>query len=91
LIFPPGEALTIVDVIVTYDREVNAAYVHLTDPQVQVPAAHMYPCDPAEVRGMINLDFDSEGRFIGIEVLAASPKLPGYVLEAAERIGAEGS
>ncbi|MFF4741584.1 DUF2283 domain-containing protein [Streptomyces sp. NPDC001268] len=32
---------------------------------------------------MINLDFDEQGRLIGIEVLAASSKLPEYLLESA--------
>jgi uncharacterized protein YuzE len=51
----------------------------------------MYPCDPVEVGGMINLDFDEQGRLIGIEVLAASSKLPKYLLESAERLDTEGA
>jgi len=42
----------------------------------------MYPCDPVEVGGMINLDFDENGRLVGVEVLAASSKLPQYTREA---------
>lgn len=34
---------------------------------------------------MINLDFDAEGRLIGVEVPAAGSKLPPHLLEAAER------
>ncbi|MEV7443946.1 DUF2283 domain-containing protein [Streptomyces sp. NPDC091204] len=79
------------DVRVTYDKTVNAAYVYFTDPQARVKAAHMYPCDPVQVGGMINLDFDEDGRLIGIEVLAASSKLPDHLLEATERLDAEGS
>ncbi|MEV0414942.1 DUF2283 domain-containing protein [Streptomyces sp. NPDC050448] len=59
------------NVRVTYDKTVNAAYVYLTDPQVRAYSSHMYPCDPVDVGGMINLDFDEHGRLIGIEVLAA--------------------
>jgi uncharacterized protein YuzE len=40
---------------------------------------------------MINLDFDEQGRLIGIKVLAATSKLPEYVLQAAERLDSEGS
>ncbi|WP_330288836.1 DUF2283 domain-containing protein [Streptomyces sp. NBC_00576] len=40
---------------------------------------------------MINLDFDKEGRLIGIEVLAASSKLPKHLLESAERLDADGA
>ncbi|MEU1896678.1 DUF2283 domain-containing protein [Streptomyces pristinaespiralis] len=74
------------DVRVTYDKTANAAYVYLTDPQAHVKSAHMYPCDPVDVDGMINLDFDEHGRLIGIEVLAASSKLPEYLLRSAERL-----
>ncbi|MFI5635546.1 DUF2283 domain-containing protein [Streptomyces sp. NPDC051664] len=78
------------DVRVTYDKTVDAAYVHFTDPQVRVNSARMYPCDPVDVDGMINLDFDDQGRLIGIEVLAASSKLPQYLLQSAECLDVEG-
>ncbi|MGY1498649.1 DUF2283 domain-containing protein [Streptomyces sp. QTS52] len=76
------------NVRVTYDKTANAAYVHFTEPQARAEAARMYPCDPVKVDGMINLDFDEEGRLIGIEVLAASSKLPKHLLESAERLDA---
>ncbi|MFE7393509.1 DUF2283 domain-containing protein [Streptomyces sp. NPDC057582] len=79
------------DVGVTYDKTENAAYVYLTDPQVRTKSSRMYPCDPVEVGGVINLDFDEQGRLIGIEVLAASSKLPEYLLESSERLDAEGA
>ena len=78
------------DIKVTYDKTVNAAYVYLTDPQVVPKSSRTYPCDPIDVDGMINLDFDEHGRLIGIEVLAASSKLPEYLLESAERIDFHG-
>ncbi|WP_343241795.1 MULTISPECIES: DUF2283 domain-containing protein [unclassified Streptomyces] len=52
---------------VTYDKTVDAAYVYFTEPQDRVQSAHTYPCDPVNVGGMINLDFDEQGRLIGIE------------------------
>ena len=79
------------DVKVTYDKTVNAAYIYFTDPQVSVRSAHTYPCDPIDVDGMINLDFDEQGRLIGIEVPAASSKLPAHLLRSAERLDTEGS
>ncbi|WP_326721723.1 DUF2283 domain-containing protein [Streptomyces sp. NBC_00243] len=75
------------DVRVTYDRQANAAYLYLTDPVT--PVAHCYPCDPVSVDGMINLDFDDQGRLVGIEVLAASLKLPKQLLDGAERLDVE--
>ncbi|MDA5279620.1 DUF2283 domain-containing protein [Streptomyces sp. Isolate_45] len=75
---------------VTYDKTANAAYVHLTDPQVRTRSSRMYPCDPVQVGGMINLDFDRKGRLIGIEVLAANSKLPEYLLESSERLDDDG-
>ncbi|MFF2014110.1 DUF2283 domain-containing protein [Streptomyces sp. NPDC058195] len=81
----------VADVRVTYDKTANAAYVYLTDPQVRTKSSRMYPCDPVEVGGMINLDFDEQGRLIGIEVLAANSKLPEYLLESSEHLDAGGA
>jgi len=80
----------VVGVRITYDRQVNAAYISLTG-RVSTKPARMYACDPIDVDGMINLDFDDEDRLIGIEVLAASSKLPQQLLDAAEQIGADGA
>ncbi|MER7982721.1 DUF2283 domain-containing protein [Streptomyces sp. NPDC095817] len=79
------------EVKVTYDKTADAAYVHLTEPQTPVKSAYMYPCDPVDADGMINLDFDKQGRLIGIEILAASTKLPTYLLQTAKRLDAEGT
>ena len=68
---------------VTYDATVDAAYVYLVDEIGPGGVARTYPCDPREVRGQINLDFDSEGRLLGIEVLDASKKLPEALLKRA--------
>ncbi|MFJ1730673.1 DUF2283 domain-containing protein [Streptomyces sp. NPDC088254] len=69
---------------VTYDEAADAAYVYLTDPQDRVTSVRMHACDPVDVDGMINLDFDEQGRLIGIEVLAAGSKLPEYLLRSAQ-------
>ncbi|WP_411080557.1 DUF2283 domain-containing protein [Streptomyces sp. cmx-18-6] len=79
------------DVRVTYDKTVDAAYVHFTEPQSRVKSARMYSCDPEDADATINLDFDEHGRLIGIEVLAASSKLPEYLLRSAERLDIEGA
>lgn len=70
---------------VTYDPSVDAAYIYLTDIRPG-GVKKTYECDPNEVGTMINLDFDDEGRILGVEVLAASAHLPKSVLKHADRI-----
>ena len=45
----------------------------------------MVPLDPVEIGGMINLDFDSDNRLLGIEVLGASQLLSPGLLSMAAR------
>ncbi|MGW7535766.1 DUF2283 domain-containing protein [Amycolatopsis sp. NPDC054798] len=75
------------EVRVTYDRAADAAYIYFVAPgdSDATRSAHMYPCDPVAVGGMINLDFGDDGRLLGVEVLAASSKLPRYLLDSAEQ------
>ena len=61
---------------VRYERGTDSAYIYIADRIGRGGVAKRYPCDPIEVDGMINLDFDAEGRLIGLEVLSASLKLP---------------
>nr|WP_254650509.1 DUF2283 domain-containing protein [Streptomyces sp. GbtcB7] len=49
------------------------------------------PCRAEISNAVINLDFDEQGLLIGIEVLAASSKLPEYLLQSAERLDTEGA
>ena len=65
---------------VTYDSSVDAAYIQLAREIAAGGVAKTHPCDPLEVGGEINLDFDAEGRLIGIEILDASKKLPAELL-----------
>jgi len=77
--FTRGTALKI-----KYDRSVDAAYIYLAKHIAPGGVARTCPCDPLEVDGEINLDFDAEGRLIGIEVLGASQKLLSDLLRQAE-------
>jgi uncharacterized protein YuzE len=61
---------------ISYDDSVDAAYIKLKTEDDRTPLGFTYCCDPAGVDGKINLDFDLDGRLIGIEVLCASTKLP---------------
>ncbi|MFI7401669.1 DUF2283 domain-containing protein [Streptomyces sp. NPDC049541] len=74
------------DVRVTYDGQADAAYISFAEPGSEPAVARMYPCDPVEVGGMINLDFDEDGRLIGVEVLAARSKVPQSLLDQAMRL-----
>ncbi|WP_460942128.1 DUF2283 domain-containing protein [Okibacterium endophyticum] len=55
------------------DHEVDAAYLRIIDDGRK--AARTYVCDPSEVNGMINIDFDVDGKVIGIEFINASQYL----------------
>ena len=67
---------------IRYDTFADAAYIYLVDEIKPGGAARTYPCDPDKVDGQINLDFDKDGRLVGIEVLDASKKLPKEILKA---------
>lgn len=66
---------------ITYDKTADAIYIYLSDEERN--SSYTYLCDPKEVRGMINLDFNKEGRLIGIEVLDAKNKLPAGFINVA--------
>lgn len=68
---------------ITYDKIGDAAYIQLAHDIAPGGVAKTYPCNPVEVNGMINLDFDVNGRLIGIEVIDASKKLPPEILKNA--------
>lgn len=69
---------------VTYSRAADAAYVYLDDECP--PVAKTVALAPIETGGaMVNLDFDADGRLIGIEVLSAN-FLPTSLLARARSI-----
>ena len=69
---------------IRYDEEVDAAYIYLAEIG-SGGVEKTYPCNPLEVNGEINLDFDKDGRLIGIEILGASKKLPKEILDQADK------
>ncbi len=66
---------------IRYDASVDAAYLQLKEDGDEASFGFTYCCNPAEVEGQINLDFDNEGRLIGIEILQASKKLPTHLID----------
>lgn len=69
----------------TYDPEADAAYVYLVSDIGFGGAVRTVPVDGGEDPWMVNLDVDSEGRIIGIEVLDARRRLAPELLERALR------
>jgi len=72
-----------VEVRVTYDGSADAAYIYLVPIEAGLVATTVPGEDEA---ASVNLDFDREGRLLGIEVMAASRWLPREVIEQAEHI-----
>lgn len=71
---------------VTLDRNADIAMIYLT----YIPPGGVGEtciCDADASAGSINLDFDKDGRLIGIEVSPASIGLPKDLLDGAEVIG----
>lgn len=73
---------------VTYDGEVNAAYIYLKPIGAgEVKRTHVCGSEGDGLARDINFDFDSDGRLIGLEVLYASHRLSKAVIDSAEKIG----
>jgi uncharacterized protein YuzE len=63
---------------IEYDQEADAVYIELrgdsTMPKGLVAFTH--PINDPAVKGMVNLDYDSNGKLTGIEILDAGTILP---------------
>ena len=62
----------------SYDSEADAAYIYVRDAESRQGTVRSVPVQDAP--GMIVLDFDTDGRLFGIEVLDASRLLPAELL-----------
>ena len=71
---------------ITYSPKVDAAYIYLIDVLASKETGTTFSYDPFETGSMINLDFDSDGKLVGIEVIDASRLLPRELLDRAERL-----
>ena len=69
---------------VTYDDAADAAYIQLADEIGAGGVPQTRPCNPDEVGGMVNLDFDASGHLVGIEIMDACKLLPPELLAGAE-------
>ena len=68
----------------TYDDEANAAYLELEDMVDGTAVENVVVERPG--RGDIVLDFDADGRLLGVEVIGATALLRTTALDAAERL-----
>ncbi len=57
---------------VTYDADADAAYLYAVESIGFGEVARTVVCDIPLDRAAINLDFDSAGRLLGVEILGAS-------------------
>jgi uncharacterized protein YuzE len=64
-----------------YDKEADAAYIQL-DPIAAGGVARTEVANVELDSAAINLDFDEDGRLVGIEILGARRILPAELLES---------
>ena len=69
---------------VSFDRDANAAYIRLRDKVIPGSVKRTLSVDSEGIDAWINLDFDAEGRLVGIEVINATRWLPPELLANAE-------
>jgi uncharacterized protein YuzE len=65
---------------VTYDSQANAAYIYFVPEIESGGVARTVTVDGGEHPWMVNLDVDSDGRILGIEMLDARRLLPEWLL-----------
>ena len=73
----------------TFSPHIDMAYVYLTAAHDTHQVEYTEPLIvdlPSGSRRLINLDFDSDGRLVGIEVDGAVGMLPASLLETARRV-----
>ena len=76
------------DFEVSYDSEDGAVYIRVprSTPPSGGEAEHTIPLDMDDIGGgMINLDFDADGKLLGIEILDAEHRLDAAVLRHAAK------
>jgi len=66
----------------TYDDNADAAYIRIMD------AANGAVKESEEVRPGVIVDFDQEGRMVGIEILSVSKLYPDFVRDDLQRLAA---
>ena len=60
----------------TFDTEADAAYIYLAAKVPESGVARTVVVEDQRFAGMVDLDFDSDGRLLGVEVVGAVDVLP---------------
>lgn len=72
-------------IAITYEGDV--AYIYLTPQRYPGMVAWTYVCSDERLQGkIVHLDFDAEGKLVGIEVIPADKLLPSELLAVARRV-----
>jgi uncharacterized protein YuzE len=79
-------SVTMPCVRMTHDSKANAAYIYLVEKIHRGEVARSCFADIAMDNAAITVDFDAEGRVLGIEVLGARQVLRAETIRAAEDI-----
>ncbi|MGI8333874.1 DUF2283 domain-containing protein [Actinomadura scrupuli] len=69
-----------ISLVCTYDSDADAAYIYL-DPPIPPAAVERTVTFDVE-RGMFNLDLNSDGHVLGLEIISARERLPPVLLRA---------
>jgi len=73
---------------ITYDPDADASYIQLVDVIAEGGVSEsIHSIMTPKKRGEILLDFDAEGRLLGVEILNARDVLPEEVMQRASIIG----
>jgi uncharacterized protein YuzE len=70
----------------THDAAANAAYIYLVDEIARGEVTYSRVADIPMDNAAITVDFDAEGRVLGIELLGASRALRAETIRAAEDV-----
>ena len=70
----------------TYDRSADAAYFNIS-PRINAGEAVRQDVHEIDGRGEVILDFDEDGKLLGVEILGAKSLLRPSTLNHARRIG----
>ena len=71
---------------ITYDKDADAAYIQFVDEILDGEAStQVHSIETPGQKGEIIIDFDAEGRILGLEVLGAKDVLRGETLAQARR------